>query len=162
MSCLPDGSGLYKFPLPTGISSKVLPLSPDSLSPPRSLVGLGGVGVPPTSYLPRLPVYIFFLLALRASVLVLFPHSIPDQVPLSPPTFPHPYLLSLPGPSLLPSPLVIAFFSFPRGTEVSSLGPFSLLTFLSFVDCILGKHFSSLLLIFSFHSHAHDHDSHLY
>jgi hypothetical protein len=32
---------------------------------------------------------------------------------------------------------VIAFFSLPSGTEVSSLGHFSLLSFLSSVDCIL-------------------------
>jgi hypothetical protein len=32
---------------------------------------------------------------------------------------------------------VVAFFSLPNGTEASSLGPFSLLTFLSSVDCIL-------------------------
>jgi hypothetical protein len=36
--------------------------------------------------------------------------------------------------SLPPSPLVITFFSLPGGTEASSLGPFSLLTFLSSVD----------------------------
>jgi hypothetical protein len=47
-----------------------------------------------------------------------------------------------PGPCPLshsgPSRLVIAFFSFPSGTEAYSLGPFSLLNFLSSVDCILG------------------------
>ena len=53
------------------------------------------------------------------------------------------FLLSPPGRSALPprsllflSP-VIAFFSLPSGTEASSLGPFSLLTFLSSVDYIL-------------------------
>jgi hypothetical protein len=33
---------------------------------------------------------------------------------------------------------VIALFSLPSGTEASSLGHFSLLNFLSSVDCILG------------------------
>ena len=41
----------------------------------------------------------------------------------------------LPSPSL---PLCYCFFSFPKETEVSSLGHFSLWTFLSSVDCILG------------------------
>jgi hypothetical protein len=85
----------------------------------------GGSPQPPSCLFP------FFLLALRASVL--FPHPIPDQVSLSAPT-PHP----LPCPlSLPPSPLMIAFFCLPSGTEVSSLGHFSLVTFLSSVDCIL-------------------------
>jgi hypothetical protein len=75
-----------------------LPLIPESLSPPRSLVHSGGSSPPP----PQPPtsrgcLFPFFLLALRTSVL--FPHSIPDQVPLSPHS-PHPHPLSLPGPSL--------------------------------------------------------------
>ena len=54
---------------------------------------------------------------------------------------------SLHSPILLlsqvhPSPLVVAFFSLPSRTGTSSLGPFSLLTLLSSVDCILGiQHF---------------------
>jgi hypothetical protein len=106
------------------------PLSPKSFSPPRSLVHSGGSPQPPTSRGCQFP---FFLLTLGASVL--FPHPIPDQVPHPDPCHPHP--LSLPGPSLPPC-LLIAFFSLPSGTETSSLGHFSLLTFLSFVDYILG------------------------
>jgi hypothetical protein len=94
--CLPAGGGLYKFPLPTvSISSKVPPLSPESLSLPRSLVHYGGSPQPPISCGCLFP---FFLLALRASGL--FPHLIPDQVPLFPPLSPCP--LSLPGSSLPP------------------------------------------------------------
>jgi hypothetical protein len=52
--------------------------------------------------------------------------------------------------SLLPSPLVIAFFSLPSGTEASSLGPFSLLNFLSSVECILGILYFLNLFIFLF------------
>jgi hypothetical protein len=55
----------------------------------------------------------------------------------SPPPFPPPRPLSLTCPSLPPSPLMIAFFSLPSGTEASSLGHFSLLTFMSSVDYIL-------------------------
>jgi hypothetical protein len=67
----------------------------------------------------------FFLLTFRASVI--FPYPIPDKIPL----LSHPLSLSLP-----PSPLVIAFFSLPSGTEVSLLGHFSLLSFFSSVYCI--------------------------
>jgi hypothetical protein len=76
---------------------------------------------------------LFFLLALRASVLYLTQYQIRFPFPshCTPPiTFP-----PRPLPSFL---LVIAFFSLPRGTEGSSLGLFSLLTFLSSVDCFLG------------------------
>jgi hypothetical protein len=78
----------------------------------------------------------FYLLMLRDSVL--FPHPIPDHVLLSPHTSPPPNLSTLLPRSLPPSPLVIAFFSLPSGTEASSPGHFSLLNFLSSVDCILG------------------------
>ena len=83
--------------------------------------------VPRISYLPRLPA--FFLLALLAAVLL--PDPIPDSVTLSPPS-------SFLPRSLLPSSLMIAFFSLPSGTEASSLGHFSLSTFFSSVDCMLG------------------------
>jgi hypothetical protein len=68
-------------------------------------------------------------------------HSLSSPPPLShPPPRSHP--LSLIGPSFPPSPLVIAFFCLPSGTEESSPGPFSLLTFLSSVDYILGIPYS--------------------
>jgi hypothetical protein len=51
MPCLPIGCGLYKFPLPT--IKHFIPLSPESLSPPRSLLYSG-----PTCYLLRLPISI--------------------------------------------------------------------------------------------------------
>jgi hypothetical protein len=107
-----------------------LPLSPESLSPPMSLIhsGESSYPQPPTS---RGFLFPFFLLAFRASAL--FPHPIPSP-------FPH--------RSLPPSPLGVAFFSLPSGTEASSLEPFSLLNyyyyyyyyfffFFSSVDCIL-------------------------
>jgi hypothetical protein len=104
---------------------RTLPLSPENLSTPRSLVHSGGSPQPPTSQSCLFP---FFLLALRAPVI--FPHPIPDQVPLfSQPTFP--------PRSLPPFLLVIFFLSLPSGIEASSLRPFTLLTFLSSVDCIL-------------------------
>jgi hypothetical protein len=57
-----------------------LPMSPGSLSTPRSLVHSRGSPQPPISWGCLFP---FFLLALRASVI--FPHPIPDQVPFYPP-----------------------------------------------------------------------------
>jgi hypothetical protein len=67
-----------------------LPLIPESLLPSRSLVHSGESPQPPTSRGCLIP---FFLLVLRASVL--FPHSIPDHVPLSP-------ISPLPSRSLAP------------------------------------------------------------
>ena len=127
MPYLSVGGGLYKFPLSTVRHFiKVPPY--ESWKSFISQDSGAFWGVSPTSYF----LFPFFLLALTASVL--FPHPIPDQVSLSAPT-PHP----LPCPlSLPPSPLMIAFFCLPSGTEVSSLGHFSLLTFLSSMDCILG------------------------
>jgi hypothetical protein len=61
-----------------------LPLIPESLSPPSSLVHSGGS--PPTSYLPRLPV---FILSVGPQDFSPFFHPVPDQVPLSP-SLPHP------------------------------------------------------------------------
>jgi hypothetical protein len=54
-------------------------------------------------------------------------------------TVPHPVQFSSQVPHYLP--FVISFFSFPSGTERSSLGYFSLLSFLSSVDGILGNFF---------------------
>jgi hypothetical protein len=100
---------------------RFLPLSPENLSLPKSLVHSGGSLQPPVSQYFLFP---FFLLALRASVL--FPHLTPDQVPHPPLLF---SLSTFPHRLLPPSPLVIAFFSLPSGSEVSSLGHFSLLIF---------------------------------
>jgi hypothetical protein len=62
---------------------------------------------------------------------VLFSYPIPNHIPLS--------TILNPFPSqILLTPIMVAFFSLPKGTKVSSLGPFSLLSFLSPVGCILG------------------------
>ena len=125
----------YKLSVPTVGHFIKGPLSPESLSPPRSLVHSGMSLQPPIF---RDCLFLFFLLALRDSVLFL--HPIPDQVPspLPPLPSPPPPTSTFPRRFLLPSPLVIDFISLPSGTESSSLGPFNLLIFLSFVDCILG------------------------
>ena len=88
---------------------RYLHLSPESLSPPRSLVHSGGT--PPPSLGDCL--FPFFLLALRASGL--FTHLI---MFLSSSSLSHPSLS-------LPSPLVIAFFSLPSriGTSCPHLAP---------------------------------------
>jgi hypothetical protein len=49
-----------------------------------------------------------------------------------------PNLSNFPPRSLHLSPLVTAFFSLPSRTEASSVKHFSLLSFLSSVDCIFG------------------------
>ena len=77
------------------------PLSPESLSPPRSLVHFRGSSQPPTSQGCLFPV---LQLALRASVI--FPYPIPDHVPLSRPS-PVPFPFQAP-PYL---PLVVVLFS---------------------------------------------------
>lgn len=86
MPCIFTVSGLYKFSLPSlGISS----LTPESLSPPRSLVYSRR---PPISYLPRLPV--FFLSAGPPGFSPVLPPPILDHLSpfsfLSP--FPHRFL----------------------------------------------------------------------
>jgi hypothetical protein len=112
-----------------GISSKVLwVLSVSDLPGLWCILGVGVSLQPPISWGCLFP---FFLLALRA--LVLFPHTMPDQVPFSPSTpFPVHFPTQVP-----PSPVVVAFFSLPSGTEAASLGHLSLLSFLSSVDYIL-------------------------
>ena len=111
-------------------------MSPESLSLPRSLVHSRGSPQPPTSKGCLFP---FFLVGLRSSVF--FPHKIPDLVSL----FPSPVYF----PSQVPhSPLVIAFFSLPSGIGASSLGPFSLSTFLRSVDYILGILYFVFFLFF--------------
>jgi hypothetical protein len=84
---LPAGGGLYKFSLLcTAFHLGFLPLSPGSLLPPRSLVHSGvGVVIPSIFWCCLLT---SFLLSLRASIV--FPHPIPDQVPLSIPDSPLP------------------------------------------------------------------------
>ena len=112
-----------------------LPLSPGSLSPPWSLVHSGGS--PHCDF--HVCVCPVFLLALRfqsfslTQYLIMFPSSPP--CPLS-----HPRLSP---PSLLP-------VFCPSGIEVSSLGPFSWLTFLSFINCILGVLYSFFRFCFCF------------
>ena len=99
-------------------------MSPEGLSPHRSLVHSGGSLQPPIS---QCCLFSFFLLDLKVSVL--FPHPIPVPVPpllLNPVHFPSQVPHSL--------PLVFAFFYLPNVTEVSSLEHFSLFTFLSFAD----------------------------
>ena len=58
------------------------------------------------------------------------PHPIPDHVPLSG----RPYPLLLPVPSLPPCH---CYLLLPSGTEECSVGPFSLLAFLSSMGCII-------------------------
>jgi hypothetical protein len=73
-------------------------LSPESLSPTRALVHSGGSYKTPISWSCLFPL---FLLALMASVL--FPHPIPDHIPLFSP------LLS-PFPTKSPPPPTLWFF----------------------------------------------------
>ena len=134
MSCFPAGGGLYKFPLPTGDSFNVPPF--ESWESLTSQVSGAFWKVPPTSYLLRLPVSI-----LSAGPQGFSPFSSPNtrsgsRLPLTSPPF-----STCPPRSLhsrLPPPLVIAFFFLPSGTDASSIGHFSLLSFLSSVDSILG------------------------
>ena len=76
-----------------------LPLSPESLSPPRSLVHSRGADQPPRGFNP-------------------FPSPNTRSGPPSPPPS------TFPPRSLPPSSLVVAFFFLPSGTETSSLGYF--------------------------------------
>jgi hypothetical protein len=125
-----------------------LPLSPESLSPPRFLVHFGGS---------------LYLLPLKVSCSLFSvgpqgfgPFAPPNTCSCSPPC-PH----SHSGP-WLPStqdhpfhqPPVIAFFSLPSGTEATSLGPFSLLISLSSMNFTLSiLYFSSniCLLVSKYH-----------
>jgi hypothetical protein len=105
---------------------RYLPLSPEIFFTSKVPGTFWRVAPPPTFWGCLFP---FFLLALRPSVL--FPHLIPDHVPLFPSLFPFPHRF------LPPSPLVISLFSLLSGIEVSSLGPFGLLMFLSSVHSTL-------------------------
>jgi hypothetical protein len=123
-----------------GISS----LSPESLSPPRSVVPSGGSPQPPTSqgYL-----FSFFLLALSTSVL--FFHLIPDHVPLF---TPYPALIFfLPGPSL---PTCDYLFLPPKWDLGILTWALQLDDLLSSVDCILGiLHFYLFIYLFIYLLH---------
>jgi hypothetical protein len=113
-----------------GIYLKFLSLILESLLPPRSLLHSGGS--PPNLLFPEVARFHSFC---WPSGLQSFSFS-QYQIRLpSPPNFPPSSTFS--SRSLPPSPLVIAFFSLPSGTEASSYGSFSLLTFLNSVDCIL-------------------------
>jgi hypothetical protein len=74
------GGRLYKFPFPTCQAFHPRPLSSESLSLPRSLVYFGGT----PNFLPPKVACFYSLFALGAPVL--FPHPVPDQVPLYFPT----------------------------------------------------------------------------
>jgi hypothetical protein len=117
MPCFLAGGGFYSLSLMLGFSSKVPPFeSGESLT--SQVTGA------------------FWSILLFPKVVCFYSLYWPSGLQtfsLTYYTLPHSCPLSLPK-SLPPSPLVIAFFS---GTEASSLGHFSLLTFFSFVDCIL-------------------------
>ena len=128
MTYTSNGDRLHNFPLSTvGLFHlRPFPSSLDSLSPLRSWYFLEGAPPPPTSWGYPCP---FFLLVSRIhccspQCLIMFP--------LSPP-----YTFAHPCSSFHLTP-VTAFFSLSSRTEPSSLGPFSLLNFLSSADCILG------------------------
>jgi hypothetical protein len=123
-----------------------LPLSPESLSPPRSLVH--SQGSPPTSYFLRLPAYI-----LSAGPQGFSPFQSPctgSDSPLHLRPLPH-HPSTFSPRSLPPFPLVIDFFSHLNGVEVSSLGYLTLLTFLSSAEYIMDiLYFFVLFVLFCF------------
>jgi hypothetical protein len=134
------------------ISLSILSSSCSSKVPPfefwESLTSQGSDalwgGDPPTSYFLRLPDYIISVGPRGFS-----PFPSPNTRPGSPlPPTPPPS--TIPPVSFPPTILVIAFFSLPSGTEVSSLGHFSLLRFLSSMDCILDILFFLFLLFLFF------------
>jgi hypothetical protein len=97
-------------------------MSPQSLSPPRSLMHSEG-----SPSLLFLEVACFHSFCWPSG---LQPFSLTQYQIIFPATFLFPPTPStFPPKSLPPSPLVIAFFSLPSGTEVFSLGLFSLLSF---------------------------------
>jgi hypothetical protein len=134
---------MWALYLQLGISSKA-PLFESWESLTTQVSGALGVGVG-QPFISWGCLFTFFLLVLRAAVL--FPHPIPDQVPLSPPLHIYPVPPPPPPRSLPFSLLMIAFFSLPSGTEVSLLGHFSLLSFLSSVNCILCILYSFVVVV---------------
>ena len=114
--------------------------SPESLTPPRSLIlsiGYLYLSCPQGAY-----IYSFCWL------LSCLPHTLP--VLLFPTLSPFDPCIFFPLPS------VITFFPLPSGTEVISLGAFGLLTFLSSLGCILGiLYFSARIHFFVSTYHAH-------
>jgi hypothetical protein len=125
---------IYFLSLLSGTSSKVPPF--DSWDSLTSQVSGAFWRVPPTSYFRgwRFPVSI---LSAGPQGFSPFPSSNTRSHPPTPWLLPLPLCTFPPRPLLL-SPVVIVFFFIPSGTDISSLGHFSLLTFLSSMDCILG------------------------
>ena len=118
-----------------------LPLSPESLSPPRSLVHSEGPHNPPPPEVACIHSFCW------SSGLHSFSRT-QCQIML--------HLLTLPPSNFPPrsfhfSHLLIAFFFFPSGTEVSSLRLFSLLTFWSSLDCNLGSPWIFLVILVNIH-----------
>ena len=101
----------------TALYPRSLPLSPGSLSPPRSLEHVRWTSI---AYLLRLSISIFSTGPQGFS-----PPPIPHNVWSC---FPFPSLSLLPLRSLPPSSPMTAFFSLPSGIETSSLGTLNLLT----------------------------------
>ena len=130
---MPQSTGRFLGPISLllGILAKVIPTG--SWEPLISSIW---------NFLKVLPTHPYHTL-LHISMYSLGPQGFSPVSVLLLPSYLIMFLLSPPGRSALPprsllflSP-VIAFFSLPSGTEASSLGPFSLLSFLSSVDCIL-------------------------
>ena len=134
MSFLHAGGGLYlsKFPLPT--------LRHFIKSPSLWVLGVSHLpglwcilGGPPNLLFPEVSCLHSFCWSLGLQFFSLTQY----QIRFHSPPYSSPILFTFPPRFLPPSPLGIAFFSLPSGTEVSSLEHFSLLTFLSSVDSIL-------------------------
>jgi hypothetical protein len=107
------------------------------------MICIQGVPQPPISWGC---LFTSFWLAFGASVFS--PHPITVRLPSILPMLPT--QATVPPNSLPPSPPVIAFFSLPSGTEMSSLGHLSLFRLLSSVDCILCILYGSFSFSFSF------------
>ena len=112
-----------------------------------------GLGQDLVTCLEQFPSYLFILNSRFYSSSGPPPYHIPQGFQSFSPTQYQIMFPSLHSPILLlsqvhPSPLVVAFFSLPSRTGTSSLGPFSLLTFLSSVDCILGILYSFFFFFF--------------
>ena len=129
MSCLPVGGGLYNFLLPSVwhfIKSPSLCVLGVSHLPNLWCV----LGCPSNLLFPEVVCFHSFCWPLGLQFFSLTQHQIrfPSPHQCTPP----PCLLSLPSPNLR------LLSSLPSGTEMSSLGDFSLLNYLSSLNCILG------------------------